>query len=85
MSDFSKQPVDVINATNMEQNGNEITITDESGKEITFTLTPEALSQLPEVLSSVPTTQTTGGSRRRKSRKHKVVKRINKSRSSHRR
>jgi hypothetical protein len=90
MSDFSKEeplePVAVINAVDAEIiEGNQLILTDENGKKITLTLSEEALSQLPEVLPHTAPAETAGGSRRRKSRKHKVVKRRNKSHRRHRR
>ena len=88
MSDFSKEePLAVINAVDAEIEGNQLILTDENGKKITLTLSEEALSQLPEVLppTAPAPAETAGGSRRRKSRKHKVVKRRNKSHRRHRR
>jgi len=83
MSSFSEEEMissvgtPIINAVDVKKEGNDLIITDETGKVITLTLTDEALSSLPEVLP--PSSE--GGARRRKSRKHKAVKR----RKTHRR
>ena len=87
MSDFSEEettivsePTSVINAVDIKLDGKQLILTDKNGEITTLTLSDEALNQLPEVLPS----ETAGGSRRRKSRKHKV-KRRNKSQRRHRR
>ena len=68
----------VIKANNAERIEDELIVTNAEGKKIPFTLTQDAWKQLQDVLEKA------GGSRRRKSRKHKVVKRRNKSRRRHR-
>jgi hypothetical protein len=81
---ISSEETPLINAVDAKIEGNQLTLTDENGKKITLTLTEDALRQLPEVFPSTPP-ETAGGSRRRKSRKHKAVKRRNKSQRRHRR
>jgi hypothetical protein len=92
MSSFSEEVsvepspfTSVINAIDAKMEGNQLILTDENGEKITLTLTGDALRQLPEVFPSTLPLERAGGSRRRKSRKHKVVKRRNKSHRHHRR
>jgi len=90
MSSFSEEEIissektPHINAVDAKTEGNQLILTDENGKKITLTLTKDALKQVPELFPSTPV-ESAGGSRRRKSRKHKVVKRRNKSHRRHRR
>ena len=88
MSEFSEeekvsvkpiQPNSVINVIDAKMEGNNLIITNETGQVTTFPFTDEALAQLTEEVTSAPSTETAGGSRRRKSRKQKAVKRRNKS------
>jgi hypothetical protein len=87
MSEFSEEfseenPTSVINAIDIKKEGNNVIITDENGQVTTLPFTDEALEQLSGVIQSL---ENTGGSRRRKSRKRKAVKRRNKSHRRHRR